>query len=369
MSSKDHVLSLQIYTKPYPQTQAAKQCVSNWCNCISDTMVELCILFAMTIPLCVLGGSIYAAILIFDIASSTHTNADTFTIHGQCILSEIHPWEVKCSYMMGSSTNHINTCVDGWRFDFHWKIYNFTECSESGKSNDTFSQTYNYRRDGEVGQIVACYSTPSCDEVYLSKVEVGDVARGNASGLYSGGVVAISIGIFCCGCIGWCIYYDFRSKESECFGKYTIRCKCSYNICRYITGKDKKEYRYNRWNEKMTINERYDYFISYYLRKYNLTISEGLFQILYRFGNDGDEIDCRDKYAKWCLSKIIQQTKPTDLFPQLEAVYIHYIGWDAKYDEWIFIKDDILCECNGKCKNLKHRIAKAKTQSKFLSEI
>eukprot|EP01084_Bolivina_argentea_P299590 516424_1 len=76
----------------------------------------------------------------------------------------------------------------------------------------------------------------------------------------------------------------------------------------------------------------------------------------------GDKVDCRDKYGKWYLSTIVQHKK-YHLTQKLEEIYVHYIGWDNKYDEWIGIQNDILCECNGKCEHLNHRIAKAKTQS------
>eukprot|EP01083_Nonionella_stella_P086906 241617_1 len=275
-----NVLSLEIYTKPYPQTKATKQCFTNCIEAILNSIVVLrTILFGMIIPLFVLGGFIYAAMHIFKNAQSKYEYAETFTTGGQCILSDIYQWDYKCS-------GHPN-CSPGARYDYLWKIHNFTECLKY--SNYTFVETLGSGNQYEINQTVPCFSNPTCDKVSLDRDELNDSARSEGSALYFGGVVVVLIGICCCGCIvfgaRWSGAFEFRSMY---VGKTLEDRVCDKpfccNNCRYITGKDKKEYRYNRWNEKMTVHQRYDYFISYYLRKYNLEISHEISQLLYEFG-------------------------------------------------------------------------------------
>ncbi len=95
-----------------------------------------------------------------------------------------------------------------------------------------------------------------------------------------------------------------------------------------------------------------------------------------------DIIDCRDKWGKWYLSTIKKHKKTSVSIPEnelnnlgnieptnvetlkkLEGVYVHYNGWDDKFDEWIVIHNDILCQCHRKCVNKNHIIAKANKQS------
>merc|ERR1712228_1006928 len=59
-----------------------------------------------------------------------------------------------------------------------------------------------------------------------------------------------------------------------------------------------------------------------------------------------------------------------DLIQNVEAIYVHYIGFADKYNEWIFIaNNDIFCDCEHRCdrsiKQKDHRIAAVNTQSKW----
>ena len=51
---------------------------------------------------------------------------------------------------------------------------------------------------------------------------------------------------------------------------------------------------------------------------------------------------------------------------KLEGVFIHYVGWDKKWDQWIFIiPNDTICDCSGPCTKDNHRLASPNTQSKY----
>eukprot|EP01084_Bolivina_argentea_P176126 304837_1 len=280
-----NVLSLEIYTKPYPQTKATKQCFT---NCIEDTlnsMVVLCtVLFGMIIPLSVLGGFIYAAILIFKDAQSKYKYAETFTTEGQCILYDIYQWELNCNNYKCNGQN-CPVCSPGTRYDYLWKIHNFKECLNY--SNYTLEETFSSGDRYEINQTVPCFSNPTCDKVYLDRDAMDDYASSEGSALYSGGVVAVLIGICCCGSAGFGVFMLVGKVLEDLVWDNPFFC----NVCRYITGKDKKEYRYNKWNEKMTVHQRYDYFISYYLRKCNLKISHEISQLLYEFGDNKEEYE------------------------------------------------------------------------------
>eukprot|EP01083_Nonionella_stella_P018003 50367_1 len=92
----------------------------------------------------------------------------------------------------------------------------------------------------------------------------------------------------------------------------------------------------------------------------------------------GNKIDCRDQWGVWCVSEIKRHKKATELLIDLErediqgleGIYVHYEGWDKKYDEWIFVDadGDIFCNCSDKCENKElnqHLIAREKTQTVY----
>lgn len=95
----------------------------------------------------------------------------------------------------------------------------------------------------------------------------------------------------------------------------------------------------------------------------------------------GQMIDVRDRWGKWCKAKILRHKIPSDPLPYdmanakkvnilnrfVEAVFVHYIEWDSKWDEWIIIDGVNLCECTKPCHTHKdlHRIAQEEWQSKY----
>ena len=103
-----------------------------------------------------------------------------------------------------------------------------------------------------------------------------------------------------------------------------------------------------------------------------------------------DQFDCRDRWGNWYLAEInhykasdemvpsiyysalneTQQQKYQELI-KLEGIFVHYIAWDKKWDEWIFITpNQTICDCKGKCVMDKgqHRIASANTQSEYTKD-
>eukprot|EP01084_Bolivina_argentea_P197853 338958_1 len=95
----------------------------------------------------------------------------------------------------------------------------------------------------------------------------------------------------------------------------------------------------------------------------------------------GDEIDCCDRWGKWCLAQVKQHRYPSYIMSNIElneaqkaiadklrclqAIYVHYIGYDKKYDEWVFIENNTFCDCSTStpCDCTNHRIATCNTQS------
>ena len=60
------------------------------------------------------------------------------------------------------------------------------------------------------------------------------------------------------------------------------------------------------------------------------------------------------------------QERDRDMIEKLEGIYVNWVSWDDKFNEWIFIYDDTFCECPGICLTEKgqHRIAAPYTKSK-----
>ena len=78
----------------------------------------------------------------------------------------------------------------------------------------------------------------------------------------------------------------------------------------------------------------------------------------------GAQIDCRDRWGKWYQSKIMKYKKANKPMPRkakltrnqeqnilelqkFDAVYIHYLKWEEKWDEWIFRPSEKICNCDG----------------------
>ena len=98
----------------------------------------------------------------------------------------------------------------------------------------------------------------------------------------------------------------------------------------------------------------------------------------------GYKIDARDKFGEWYIAKIIYHKKTTEKIPKhlklsdnqksektiingLEGIYVDYVSWQEKYNEWIFIRDNTFCECDGNVcitDKTEHRIAAPYTKSK-----
>eukprot|EP01084_Bolivina_argentea_P251906 422681_1 len=49
---------------------------------------------------------------------------------------------------------------------------------------------------------------------------------------------------------------------------------------------------------------------------------------------------------------------------KLAAIYVHFLKFGHRFNEWIFLKEGVMCNCYGKCLQSNHRITSAKTQSK-----
>jgi len=96
----------------------------------------------------------------------------------------------------------------------------------------------------------------------------------------------------------------------------------------------------------------------------------------------GQKLDVRDKWNQWYLAEIQKHKTASDnisaeelgkenkenleFVQNLEAIYIHYIGFAEKYDEWIIITDDkIFCDSKQISEEKEHRLAPASTQSEY----
>mmetsp|Transcript_40591 Transcript_40591/g.79053 ORF Transcript_40591/g.79053 Transcript_40591/m.79053 type:complete len:87 (+) Transcript_40591:1124-1384(+) len=50
----------------------------------------------------------------------------------------------------------------------------------------------------------------------------------------------------------------------------------------------------------------------------------------------GDNVDCEDTVGKW-LPAVIKKVRTSD-------VYVHFVGYDVRWDEWIPVDSDRLAE-------------------------
>ena len=88
------------------------------------------------------------------------------------------------------------------------------------------------------------------------------------------------------------------------------------------------------------------------IQKYNTHVDN--------FRKIGAAIDCKHKNGRWYSAKVKMylNCKPT-------PILIRYQLYEnVKYDdhEWMFIKDDIICNCTRQCQNSHHRLAPKNTQ-------
>merc|ERR1712129_224873 len=53
-----------------------------------------------------------------------------------------------------------------------------------------------------------------------------------------------------------------------------------------------------------------------------------------------------------------------------KAIYVHYIGFTSKYDEWIIVTDEtIFCDLKQISKETTHRLAQLNTQSEYKKKL
>ena len=102
----------------------------------------------------------------------------------------------------------------------------------------------------------------------------------------------------------------------------------------------------------------------------------------------GDQIDGRDFTGKWYIAEVkkykkanepipekpelsARQQKNRDKLEKLGGFHLHFLEWEEKWDEWIFIGfDGAICTCSGECKTYRkaanvHRLALPNTQSEI----
>eukprot|EP01084_Bolivina_argentea_P054861 100589_1 len=90
----------------------------------------------------------------------------------------------------------------------------------------------------------------------------------------------------------------------------------------------------------------------------------------------GDYIDARTDTGKWRIAQIEgykkaltkTQEKQRAKLSKLEGIFVHYVILESKWSTWIFIDNDAICKCEGKCNESKHKISASDTQSKIQRE-
>eukprot|EP01084_Bolivina_argentea_P244420 409448_1 len=199
-----------------------------------------------------------------------------------------------------------------------------------------------------------------------------------------------------CVCIGgiWVILLQDTDMFIENYQDSYNEFISEFNSFRY--GKDNHEFYTSVLNE----DQMFDLVLSYLIRTYcsNGYICLGVEILIYTFVSDriidigcfvlslkpGVKIDARDTWGKWYTAQILHykaaydsispelQVKLSDeqvrnivKLQKLQGIFVHYLGWENRWDEWIFIDKNSICTCISKCTKDKsqHRVAVLATQS------
>eukprot|EP01084_Bolivina_argentea_P168209 291761_1 len=75
----------------------------------------------------------------------------------------------------------------------------------------------------------------------------------------------------------------------------------------------------------------------------------------------GDKVDCRDRRTRPTEPYFLAEIKMV----QKDGIFVHYVGFQAKYDEWIVYDISSLCTCMNECYlQQMHRLAAPNTQNR-----
>eukprot|EP01084_Bolivina_argentea_P079296 143865_1 len=176
------------------------------------------------------------------------------------------------------------------------------------------------------------------------------------------------------GCMEQIKRKDFTNHTTkDCFYR-EIQCKFAKYGCD-ITVKDIDSWEHNR-----------DYDITHLVNKLIFfSVKKAKQECLYF--DVGDTINARDRFGKWYKANIIAHKKAKEDIPKkpelsnnqktniqkfknLEGIYVHYHGFEEKWDEWIFIDpNETICECKTMCEvdETKHRVRNLNTTSEIMT--
>eukprot|EP01084_Bolivina_argentea_P306237 529152_1 len=206
--------------------------------------------------LIIISGIGYAAFYVFDTAANMKEYMKSFTIGGECIVIGKNGYEGEDRRRLqethGGSDNERNG--PGYSHEYKFKIINHTSCTQNDiytykhfMKSGTESTPYKY----SINESVICYTNEYCEHLSLDSNQYYKDNKYLCGWVIFGGVIVCLIGLCCC-----------VMAVHMCCKTMELRDELGDEILRYHT---------SQWNQ-MKENQRFDYFINHYSKKYKLNL-------------------------------------------------------------------------------------------------
>eukprot|EP01084_Bolivina_argentea_P306236 529151_1 len=208
--------------------------------------------------LIITSGIFYAAFTVFDTAASMKEYMKSFTIRGECMVIDQNGYKEKDRRRLQSMEPPESHEDDGYVYvhEYKFTIINHTSCTQNDiytykhfMESGTESTPYKY----SINEIVICYTNEYCEHISLDSNEYYKINKHLYGWVIFGGVIVCLIGLCCC------VMAVFR---------------CSYTMELHDESRVdilKKKYNNRQWKQ-MKENQRFDYFINHYSKKYKLNL-------------------------------------------------------------------------------------------------
>ena len=265
------IVSSSIHFTPYS--------LRNDCNILLDCcgqsmFVSLIWLLILMATLCIPAAIVYGGYELFMVGYNRVNEPRTFTDYS---------YETTCNYLNNTDFRTSDSLDSGY---YVWELDDISFCGNTSIDN-LFFTTYDDDYDlYDIGQNVTCWTNEECDQVFVDKNRIPVYTKRGLLLHIFFMMLAIVMFIIVIVWYAGLVMININDELNEFTTKYISNKMCDMNnCCNYICGVHKKMYYHDAWISA-DIEQKIDYFLGFYCRKYEFNLGDDVCQILLQYSDE-----------------------------------------------------------------------------------